>query len=208
MGQAIVLCMVAPGVRIAVLPAHAPHMGKESMVVRSRSYGISCMMLYRGPQFTQDVAQVPLVLPARRKNIRDTLIADGDIGRDHAGKRAAFAFFDHKPVRDIDRCLCHVDRIDPGHRRAFGDCRKKVTKPLAPGVDLHLAPEVLYRARDPVLTGPCIHKRAEPDTLHDAANEILPCFCMMMPHKFIDLYRDIMIGFSLCRATSELSTIP
>ena len=33
------------------------------MLVRSRSYGISWMMLYRGPQFTQEVAQYPSYLP-------------------------------------------------------------------------------------------------------------------------------------------------
>jgi hypothetical protein len=33
------------------------------MLVRSRSYGTSLIMLYRGPQFTQEVAQYPSYLP-------------------------------------------------------------------------------------------------------------------------------------------------
>ena len=140
------------------------------MDVRSRSYGISCMMLYRGPQFTQEVAQYSSYLPPGVKisAMHSSQIAiSGGIMPEN---EPVPLFWITKPVRDIGRCLCHVDRIDPGHRRAAGDCRKKLTKPLAPGEDLHFAAEVLYRARDPELAGPCIHKRAEPDTLHDSAN--------------------------------------
>ena len=52
------LGMVAPAARIAVfLCAGRAHAGNSAIDVRSRSYGISLMMLYRGPQLTQEVAQ-------------------------------------------------------------------------------------------------------------------------------------------------------
>ena len=86
-----------------------------------------------GPAVHAGGCPVPLVSPATGKNIRDTIVADRNIGRDHPGKRTGPAFLDHKTVRDIGRRLCHINRIDPGHRRAPGDCRKKVSRTARPG---------------------------------------------------------------------------
>ena len=128
------------------------------------------MMLNRGPQFTQEVAQYPSYLPPRVKisAIQSSQIAIS--GGIMPGKEPFLAFEDHKTVRDLRVRKSHVNRIDPGHQRAPGDRRKKSVKLIAPGEDLHFTPEVLYRTRDPVLAGTGIHKRAEPDTLDHAAN--------------------------------------
>src|SRR5271157_2438612 len=164
------LCMVAPGMRVAVLPCTGRARGKFVHACPFPVVGDCPYDAVPGPAVHAGGCPITLVPPAGSKNIRDTIVADRYVRGDHAGEGAGPACEDNKPVRDPGIGFCHADRIDPGHRRAPGDCCKKIGEPLAPGIDLHLAPEVLYRARDPELTGPGIDKRAESDTLDDAAN--------------------------------------